>query len=202
LRSELPTDTFPSVIQSVTTDGNFSVRNSVGRYRQNISVGIYRRNYGRKSFRIKKRRVADVEVLAGHLFSDDITDGFKNDSSYNDVTGAPFTLPTDSSRDLKWQIRTVTCLCFRQNHRRDHRRIFRRWIRREKLIYVSSADSLLPYFSFFFPNPNSPHLQTTSPPPPQKKVFLISAQQVIFLEVLWSQHPCSDLPKDFINFCK
>jgi hypothetical protein len=27
-------------------------------------------------------------------------------------------------------------------------------------------------------------MQTTSPPPPQKKVFLIPAQQVIFLEVL------------------
>jgi len=31
--------------------GNFSVRNSVGKYRRKISVGIYRLNYGRKSFR-------------------------------------------------------------------------------------------------------------------------------------------------------
>jgi len=46
LRSELPTDTFPSVIQSITTDGNFSVRNSVGSYQW---------NYGQKSFRIKKK---------------------------------------------------------------------------------------------------------------------------------------------------
>jgi hypothetical protein len=30
LRLKLPTDTFPSVIQLVTTDGPFSVRNSVG----------------------------------------------------------------------------------------------------------------------------------------------------------------------------
>jgi len=36
LRSQLPTDTFPSVIQSVTTDGNFSVRNSVGNYRRKL----------------------------------------------------------------------------------------------------------------------------------------------------------------------
>jgi hypothetical protein len=43
---------FPSVIQSVKTDENFSVRNSVGKYRRKISVGIYRLNYGRKSFRI------------------------------------------------------------------------------------------------------------------------------------------------------
>jgi hypothetical protein len=30
---------------------NFSVRNSVGKYRRKFSVGIYRLNYGRKSFR-------------------------------------------------------------------------------------------------------------------------------------------------------
>jgi len=38
--------------------------------------------------------------------------------------------------------------------------------------------------------------------PPQKKISLFSAQQVIFLEVLWSQHQCSDLLTDFISFCK
>jgi hypothetical protein len=43
---------FPSVIQSVKTDENFSVRNSVGKYQRKFSVGIYRLNYGRKSFRI------------------------------------------------------------------------------------------------------------------------------------------------------
>jgi len=59
-----------------------------------------------------------------------------------------------------------------------------------------------PLFLLLLPNPNSPYLQTTSPPPPQTKISLISAQQVIFLKVLWSQHPCSDLPMDFINFCK
>jgi hypothetical protein len=63
---------FPSVIQSVKTDENFSVRNSVGKYRRKFSVGIYRLNYGRKSFRIlKKRWVADVEVLAGYFFPTD-----------------------------------------------------------------------------------------------------------------------------------
>jgi len=59
-----------------------------------------------------------------------------------------------------------------------------------------------PLFLLLLPNPNSSYLQTTSPLSPPKKIFLISAQQVIFLEVLWSQHPCSDLPKNFINFCK
>jgi len=126
LRSELPTDTFPSIIQSVTTDGKFSVRNSVGNYRQKYSVGSYRLNYGRKSFRIKKKTGRWRGGFGGSFFSDDITDGFKNDSLYSDVTGAPFTLPTDSPRDLKWQIRTVMCLCFRQNHRRN----IRRWNRR------------------------------------------------------------------------
>ena len=48
-------DTFPFVIQSITTDGLFFVRNSVGNYRQKISVGSYQLNFGRKSFRIKKK---------------------------------------------------------------------------------------------------------------------------------------------------
>jgi hypothetical protein len=112
LRSKLPTDTFLFVIQSVTTGGKFAVRNSVGNYRRNISVGSYRLNYGRKSFRIKKkRRVANVEVLAGYFFR-----WIQNASPYSDVTGSLFKLPTDSPRDLKWQIRTVMCRCFRQNH--------------------------------------------------------------------------------------
>jgi hypothetical protein len=69
LRSKLPAETFTSVIQSVTIDGPFSVRNSVGNYRRKISVGTYRQNYGQKSFRIKKkRRVADMEVFAGYFF--------------------------------------------------------------------------------------------------------------------------------------
>jgi len=59
-----------------------------------------------------------------------------------------------------------------------------------------------PLFLLLLPNPNSPHLQTTSPPSPQTKISLISAQQVIFLKVLWLQHPCFDLPMNFINFYK
>jgi len=117
LRSKLPTDTFLSVIQSVTTDGIFSVRNSVGNYRRKVFIGSYRLNYGQKSFRNKKRRVADVEVLAGYFFRWNHRQ-IQNDSPYNDVTGSPFKLPTESARDLKWQIRTVTCQFFRQNHRR------------------------------------------------------------------------------------
>ena len=202
LRLKLPTDTFPFVLQSVTTDGPFSVRNSVGNYRRKIFISSYRLNYGRKSFRIKKKGGSLTWRFWRVIFFRRNHRRIQNDSPYSDVTGSPFKLPTDSPRDLKWQIRTVTCLCFRQNHRRNHRRSFRWWNRRKTLIYVSFADPLLPYFSFFFLIPTLPICKQPAPPPPKKKIFLISAQQVIFLEVLWSQHPCSDLPTDFINFCK
>jgi hypothetical protein len=55
LRLKLPTDTFLSVIQSITTGGQFSVRNSVGNYQQKISGGSYQLNYGRKIFELKKK---------------------------------------------------------------------------------------------------------------------------------------------------
>jgi hypothetical protein len=180
LRSKLPTDTFLFVIQSVTTGGKFAVRNSVGNYRRNISVGSYRLNYGRKSFRIKKkRRVANVEVLAGYFFR-----WIQNASPYSDVTGSLFKLPTDSPRDLKWQIRTVMCRCFRQNHWRNHRRSFRRWNRRKKLIYDSSADPLLPYFSFFFLIPTLLICKQPAPPPPppKKKSPMYQHNKLYFLK--------------------
>jgi hypothetical protein len=121
----------------------------------------------------------------------------QNDSPYSDVTGSPFKLPTDSPKDLKWQIRTVTCWCFRQNHRQS----FRRWNCRKKLIYDISADPLLPYFSFFFLIPTLPICK--QPPPQKKKSPSYQYNKlIIFLEVLWSQYPCSDVPTDFINFCK
>jgi len=41
--------------------GNFSIRNSVGKYRRKIYVGIYRLNYGRKSF----RRLLPTELRTG-----------------------------------------------------------------------------------------------------------------------------------------
>jgi len=117
LRSELPTDTIPSVLQSVTTDGHFSVRNSVGHYQQKFSISSYRLNYGRKSFRHKKkRRVADLEILAGYFFRRNHR-RIQKDSPYSDVTGSSFKLPMKSLGDLKWQIRTVTCRLFSQNHR-------------------------------------------------------------------------------------
>ena len=131
--------------------------------------------------------------------------------------------PTESPRDLKRQLRTVTWPVHRLKCRRNYRGIQNgRSVRWRVLFAVRIADRLTdricpsvkpsekvnicplcrpspPLFLLLLPHPNSPQLQTTTPP---KKIFLFSAQQVIFLEVLWSQHPCSDLPTDFINFYK
>jgi len=114
-----------------------------------------------------------VEVLACYFFR-----RIQNDSPYSDVTGSPFKLPTDSPRDLKWQIRTVTCRCFRQNHRWS----FRRWNSRKKLIYDSFADPLFPYFSFFFLIPTLPICKQPAPPPPQKKSPSYQHNKLYFLK--------------------
>jgi len=76
--------------------------------------------------------------------------------------------------------------------------IVRRWICRQKLIYPLSLDLILPYFSFFFLISTLPNYKHLAPLP--KKISLFSAQQVIYLEVLLSQNPCSDLPMDFYQF--
>ena len=60
---------FPSVIQSVKTDENFSVRNSVCKYRRkNFRRYLPTELRTEKFSNLKKRRVADVEVLAGYFF--------------------------------------------------------------------------------------------------------------------------------------
>ena len=176
LRSKLPTDTFPSVIQSVTTDGPFSICNSIGNYQRKISVDSYRLNYGRKSFRIKKKG----GLLTWRFWRVIFFRRIQNDSPYSDVTGSPFKLPTDSPRDLKWQIRTVTCLCVRQNHRQS----VRRWNRRKKLIYVhvSSTDPLFSYFSFFLLIPTLPICKQPAPLPPKKKSSSYQHNKLYFLK--------------------
>jgi hypothetical protein len=93
----------------------------------------------------------------------------QNDSPYGNVTGSPFKIPTESPRDLKCQIRMVTCRFLRQNHRRHHRRKSRRWNCRKKLIYVLSTDPLLPYFSFFFLIPTLPIYKQPAPLLPSKQ---------------------------------
>jgi len=106
----------------------------------------------------------------------------QKDSLYSDVTGLPFKLPMESSRDLKWQICTVTCLLFRHNHRWFHRRSVRRWNRREKLIYVRSADPLLPYFSLFFLFPTLSICKQPAPPPPKQKSPSYQHNKLYFLK--------------------
>jgi hypothetical protein len=121
----------------------------------------------------KTARTATAVYIA-----DGITDGFEMADPYGDVLIVPSESLTDSPTEfptVKPSVKVNICPLYRPSP---------------------------PLFLLLLPNPNSLHLQTTSPPPPQTKTSLISAQQVIFLEVLWSQHPCSDLPTDFINFCK
>ena len=122
-----------------------------------------------------------MEVLAGYFFRRKHR-RIQKDSPYNDVTGSSFKLPTESPRYLKWQIHTVTCRFFHQNHRRTHRRSFRLWNRRKKLIYVSSADPLLPYFSFFFLIPTLPIYKRPAPLPPKQKSPSYQHNKLYFLK--------------------
>jgi len=187
LRSKLPTKTFPSVIQLVTTDENLP------------SVVTDWITDGKVS-ELKKRRVTDVEVLAGYFFRRN-HQRIQNDNPYSDVTGSPFKLPTESLR--VWNGRSewwhVDFLSESPTYSPTE---FPSVKPSKKVNICKLCWPSPPLFLLLLPNINSPHLQTTSPPPPKTKISLISAQQVIFLEVLWSQHPCSDLMMDFINFCK
>jgi len=128
-------------------------------------------------------------------------------------------LPMESPRDSKRQLRTVTwpihsSYC-RQTHQGIQTGISVQWrdlftIRMADGIHPSVSPSAKvniwppcrpspPLFLLLLPHPTLPYCKQPAPP---KKISLFSAQQVIFLEVLWSQHPCSDLPMDFISFCK
>jgi len=129
----------------IITDGNYSVCNW---------VGIYRLNYRRNIYNVKKKRFDDVEVFAGD-FTDGLPKGFKPRSPYNDMTNSPSDLLTESPTE--W-----VCRCFH----------------RSELIYKHSADPLLPYFSIFFPIPTLPsqiannHPLKTSPSSQHKSYFL------------------------------
>jgi len=155
----------------------------------------------RKFSELRKRRVADVEVLTGYLFWWNDR-RIQNDSPYNDVTGSPFKLPTESPRDLKMADPYNDVSIFPSDSPTASPTENLSGKPSEKVNICQLCRSSPPLFLLLLPNPNSPHLQTTSPASPQTKISLISAQQVIFLEVLWSQHLCFDLPMNFINFCK
>jgi hypothetical protein len=171
------TENFPSVIPSVTTDGIF--------------VGSYRRNYGQKSFQIKKRLVADVEVLTGHFFrrhhrriqkrqpvqwrnrcavyiTDGLIEGFEMADPYGDVSMFPSESQTWSPTDSPTEYPSV------------------------KVNICQLCRPSPPLFLLLLSNPNSPHLQTTSPPSPPKKSLphisttsYISWSFVVTASVFW-----------------
>ena len=139
-----------------------------------MSVGSYRLNYGRKSFRIKKKGGSLTwRFWRGYCYRQNHR-RIQNDSPYGDVTGSPFKMLMESLRDSKCQIRTVTCRFFRQNHR---------WkSRRKKLIYVLSTDPLLPYFSFFFLISTLPICKQPAPLPPKQKSPSSQHNKLYFLK--------------------
>jgi hypothetical protein len=184
--SPLPTDFTPSVISSVDTDGqNPSV------YTNEITNGMLRI--------LKKRAVRWRGGYCGYFFTDRITKGFKTPAPYSDVTDSPMQMPMESPTDSKQQHRTVTCPVCRHSSRQNHRRNSPSVKPSLKVNISLLTRPYPPLFLILLPHLNSPQLQTTSAPP-QKKISLFSAQQVIYLEVFLSQHPCSDLPTDFYQF--
>jgi len=111
LRSELPTETFSSVFPSVATDGNIP------------SVVTDWITDGKVS-ELKKRRVADVEVLAGHFF------------------------PTISPTDSKTTARTVTWPVRRLYYRRTHLGIWNgRSVRWRVYVSVRITDLISDWFT-------------------------------------------------------
>jgi len=152
--------------------------------------------------RIKKKGGSLMWRLLQVFFTDKITERFKMSALYGNETGSSMKMPTESPRDSKWQLRTMTCPIYRQIIRWNHR-----WnipsVNPSAKVYTSTLTR--PYSPLFLlllllllPHLNSPQLQTTSPPP--KKISIFWAQQVIYLEVFLSQHSCSDLPTDFYQF--
>jgi len=177
LRSKLPIEIFSFVIQSVTTDEKCP--SVVTDWITDKKVSELKKKSGSLTWRFWR----------GYCYR-----RIQNDSPYGDVTGSPFKVPTESPRDSKCQIRTVTCRFFRQNHWRHHRWKSRRWNRQKKLIYVLSTDPLLPYFSFFFLIPTLPICKQPAPPPPKQKspssqhnklYFLMFCGQSIRVLIYW-----------------
>jgi hypothetical protein len=162
LRSKLPTTTFPSVLQSVTTNGNF------------LSV-VTDWITNEKVFEFKKKDGSLMWRFWRVIFSD----GFKT-----------------TARTVTWLVRRLHC-------RRNHQGIWNgrsvRWrvnfsIRitdgiTDRISSVKPSEKVNicqlclpspPLFLLLLPNPNSPHLQTTSPPsPPNKNLPHISTTSYI-----------------------
>jgi hypothetical protein len=106
LGSPLPTDFTPSVILSVTTDGQHP--------------SVYTDEITNEMLRIFLKKDGSLTWrLLGVFF----TGGFKTSAPYGDVTDSPMEMPTDSPRDSKCQSRMVTRPIHWWNCRQNNRQI-------------------------------------------------------------------------------
>jgi len=99
-------------------------------------------------------------------------------------------MPTESLRDSKRQLHTVTCLIYHQNSRRNHE---------QNILLVNSSVKVNispltqpdpPLFHLLLPHLNSPQLQTSSPPPKKNLPLLsttshISWSLIVTESVFW-----------------
>jgi hypothetical protein len=113
------------------------------------------------------------------FFTDRITEGFETSAPYGDETNSSMKMPTESPRDSKWQLRTVTCPIYRQNSRRNHKRNILSVNPSAKVNTSTLTRPYFPPFLLLLPHLNSPQLQTTSTLP--KKILpLLSITSHIF----------------------
>ena len=158
-------DHFSSVLQSVTTDGNFP--SVVTNWITDGKVSELKKKAGRWS---------------GGFGGVTFPDGFKT-----------------TARTVTWPVHHLKC---RQNHRGIQNARSIRWhvdfsVRitngitdgkavgetvGKKLIYVLSADHLLPYFSFFFLIPTLPICKQPAPLPPKQKSPSSQHNKLYFLK--------------------
>jgi len=103
------------------------------------------------------------------FFTDKITERFKMSAPYSDETGSSMKMPTESPRDSKRQLRTMTCPIYRQISRRNHKQNI---LSVNPSAKVNASTLTRPYspiflllLLLFLPHLNSPQLQTTSPTP-------------------------------------
>ena len=103
------------------------------------------------------------------FFTDKITERFKMSAPYSDETGSSMKMPTESPRDSKRQLRTMTCPIYRQISRRNHRQNIPSVNPSAKVNASTLTQPYSPIFLLllllFLPHLNSPQLQTTSPTP-------------------------------------
>ena len=140
---------FPSVIQSVKTDANFSeFKKKAGRWRGGFG-GLFFSDGFKTTARTVPVKWCDRFAV---YISDGLTEGFEMTDPYGDVSMFPSESPTE----------------FSSGKPSEKVNIWQLW------------RPTPPLFLLLLPNPNSPHLQTTSPPsPPQINLPHISTTSYI-----------------------